>query len=103
MDKKIRISIMVGETRYPLWVDPKEEPIFREAGRMISRRLVAYRTRYRGAADLSPYDMLAMAAIDLAADLQRRELDANPATASAELQDMVTDLQDFLGNESPTT
>lgn len=93
---------MVGETRYPLRVDPKEEPIFREAGRMINRRLVAYRTRFRGA-DLSPYDMLAMAAIDLAADLQRHELDASPAAASAELSEITADLEDFLGNESPTT
>lgn len=96
MDKKIRISIMVNGAAYPLWIDPKEEPIFREAGRMIERRLVSYRTKYRGT-DLSPENMLAMAAIDLAAVLRRKELDADPDRTSAELSDIIADLQGFLG------
>lgn len=90
---------MVNGSGYPLWIDPKEEPIFREAGRMIERRLVAYRTKFNGA-KLSPENMLAMAAIDLASNLRRRDIDANPAIVSKDLAEMTADLQSFLDDES---
>lgn len=99
MDKKIRINIQVGEAKYPLWVDPKEEPIFREAARMVNRRMVSYSTRFRGS-HLSPEAILAMSAVDLAVLCQKQE--ASSATNSeAQLTDIVAGLRAFLDTPAP--
>jgi len=96
MDKKIRIHITVGESRYPLWVDRTEEPIFREAARMVNRRLTAYSTKFRSA-HLSPETILAMAAVDLAVLAQRQELQLGSAADMDDLDALTSDLKDFLG------
>lgn len=91
---------MVGESRYPLLVDPKEEPFFREAGRMISRRLTAYRTKYNGVKQLLPEDMLAMVALDLAVTMQHNQAEAAEGVTSDEITQLTSDLQQFL-DETP--
>ncbi len=96
MDKKIRINIQVGESIYPLWVDPKEEPIFREAARMVNRRLIAYSTKFRGS-HLPSERLMAMAAIDLAVVCQKQGNNANLEATEANLANIVADLQEFLG------
>ena len=100
MDKKIRINIQVGEARYPLKVNMDDEPIIREAARMVNRRLVAYNTKYRGAAELSPEAFLAMAAVDLAATYLRKQgQTVSHDDLEAELKQINTDLEQFLGSE----
>ncbi len=99
MDKKIRINIQVGESFFPLWVEPKDEPIFREAARMVNRKLIAYSTKYRGA-NLPPERILAMAAIDLAAMYQRQDHNANAEVTEADLANIVADLQEFIDDDS---
>lgn len=99
MDKKIRINIQVGESHYPMLVEPKEEPIFREAARMVNRRLIAYSTKFRGA-NLPPEKILAMAAVDLAVMCQRQDHDANAEVTEANLANIVADLQEFLSEDS---
>lgn len=95
MDNKIRINIQVGESYYPLWVDMDEEPLFREAARMVNRRLVAYNTKFRGS-NLSPEAFLAMAAVDLALKCQKQQHEESQAEVSPEITDMVNDLQQFI-------
>lgn len=92
MDKKIRINIQVGEARYPLWVNMEEEPLFREAARMVNRRLVAYTTKFRGAG-LTPEAFLAMAAVDLAVSMQRKATDSDVASAETEITQLVDELK----------
>ncbi len=99
MDKKIRINIQVGESFYPLWVEPSQEPVFREAARMVNRRLIAYSTKFRGA-NLSSERILAMAAVDLAAACQRQDSKADSEAAEARLAAIVADLQEFVGDDS---
>lgn len=99
MDKKIRISIPVGEGRYPMHIDPKDEPLFREAGRIINRRLNAYRTRFR-TADLTAEDILAMTAIDLVVEAQRQGHATGLQAAEAETAGLIADLQQFLDPEA---
>lgn len=103
MDKKLRINIQVGESKYPIWVEMDEEPLFREAARMINRRLVAYNTKFRGA-NLPSETILAMAAIDLAVNSQKLVQKAKAAAAGSELADIVADLQQFAASqtEQPT-
>ena len=95
MDNKIRINIQVGESRYPLWVDRDEEPFFRQAARIINSRLIAYRTKYRGA-NLPPEAIMAMAAIDLAVSSQKQAFTAGSAESLKALSDVVADLQQFV-------
>lgn len=99
MDKKIRINIQVGESMYPLWVEPQEEPIFREAARMVNRRLIAYSTKYRGA-NISSERVMAMAAVDLASVYLRQSQNTNLETTEATLANIAADLREFLGNET---
>ncbi len=99
MDKKIRINIQVGESKYPIWVEMDEEPLFREAARMINRRLVAYNTKFRGA-NLPSETVLAMAAIDLAVSSQKQVQEAKAAAAGSELADIVSDLQQFTASQT---
>lgn len=86
---------MVGEQRFPLWIDPKEEPIFREAGRRLNRKLTDYRTRYRGTGRTNE-DLLAMTLIDLAVTLVRKEVSSDPEVIAGELDDLTADIQSFL-------
>lgn len=99
MDKKIRINIQVGESRYPIWVDMEEEPLFREAARMINRRLVAYNTKFRGA-NLPPEAMLAMAAVDLAICCQKNSQSISLGNIESELKGVVEDLQTFAKSDT---
>ena len=99
MDKKIRINIQIGEARYPLWVNMDDEPIFREAARMVNRRLIAYNTKFRGNASLTPEDFLAMAAVDLAAMHLQQKPVADTSDVVADLDQIKTDLEQFLGTE----
>lgn len=95
MNKKIRITITVGELRFPIWIDPKEEPIFRDAGRRLNHKLVEYRRRFHDAG-LSNEDMLAMTLIDLAVELERKDSDTDPVATAQTLDDIMTDLQSFM-------
>lgn len=101
MDKKIRIIIRLGEARYPVWITPSEEPIFREAGRMVNRRLVAYNTKFRSSA-LPPEDMLAMTALDLAVLCQRVAVKANLLSSEGGLSDLIAELKEFLNPDEQT-
>lgn len=95
MDKKIRINIQVGDAKYPVWVDPKEEPIYREAARMVNRRMIAYSTRFRGS-HLSPEMILAMSAVDLAVMSQKQDITSRALGTEAQLTDIVAGLRAFL-------
>lgn len=99
MDKNYKINIQIGESKYPLYIDPKEEPIFREAARMVNRRIIAYSTKYRGA-NLSPEAILAMSAVDLAVLCQKQDRMSNAGNTEAQLNEMIDDLRRFL--EPPT-
>ena len=100
MDNKIRITIPVGESRYPMWIDPKEEPIFREAGRRVNERITAYSKQFHDS-HLPSEDILAMAALDLAVQCQRLNQTACNEATEASVAAMVADLQDFLNHREP--
>jgi len=99
MDKKIRINIPVGDAKHPLWIDPKDEPLYREAGRMVNRRITAYSTQFRGS-HLPPETILAMSAIDLAVLCQKKDAQANTEAEEAQLKQISDDLRSFLDTSS---
>lgn len=100
--KKIRISIITGETRQPLWIDPKDEHTIRDAGRMLNSKIAFFRNEYAGCG-LSSETLLAMAALELAKDLQRIKETANLEVIDARLADMITDLQTFMDDQPEQT
>lgn len=100
MNKEIRINIPIGESKHPLWIDPKDEPLYREAGRMVNRRITAYSTQFRGS-HLSPETILAMSAIDLAVLCLKKDLQSNPEQLEAQLTSINDQLRAFLNTSSP--
>ena len=70
MSDTIKINISVGGVKHPLTVAPEEEPIYREAARMVNERLTAYQKKYR-AANLPPEFLMTFAALDIASRYER--------------------------------
>jgi len=92
---KVKINIEIGGQKHPLEVDVDEEPIYREAGRIVNERLHAYATKYRGA-NLPPDFMMAFAAVDIASRYIRLRNESNLDSEEAALLEMTADLKAFL-------
>lgn len=95
MDDKVRINIQVGENRHPLFVSRDEEPIFRDAARMVNERINAYATKYRGAGLPQEY-MMAFAAIDIASQYVRLNHDNNAKDAGQRLQNLADEIRKYM-------
>lgn len=93
---KVRINIDVAGHKHPLVVDADDEPIYREAGRLVNERLRAYATKYRGA-NLPSDFMMAFAAVDLAAQCVRLKSRTELAEEESALLELTNDLKEFLG------
>lgn len=65
MSEPATINIRIGNRSYPLKVQNADENAMREAEKLINERLKAYETAY---AVKDPQDLLAMCAIQLAAE-----------------------------------
>ncbi|MDO4496367.1 MAG: cell division protein ZapA [Bacteroidales bacterium] len=94
---KVRINIEIGGHKHPLEVNVEDEPVYREAGRMVNERLRVYATKYRGA-NLPPDFMMAFAAVDIAARFIRQRKDESLEAEEKALLDITDDLQKFLDN-----
>lgn len=95
MEDNVRINIQVGELKHPLTVSKDDEPIFREAARLVNERLVTYQTKYR-AANL-PHDfMMAFAAVDIAARYVRLQHNTSTEPAEAAIAKLTDELRDFM-------
>lgn len=94
---KVNINIQVGEFKHPLTVDPDEEPIYREAARLINERLTAYRTKFRDAKLPEEY-LLSFAALDIATHYIRQRRSTNVAPVEEAIQALTAELEDFNQN-----
>lgn len=95
VEGQVRINIQVGEVKYPLIVNAEEEPIFREAARMISERVRRYSQKYR-AANLPHEFFMAFAAVDIAARLVKLQKETNTEAEEAILEAINAELKSFL-------
>jgi len=91
---KVNINIQVGNFKLPLSVNPEDEPIYREAARMINDRLEAYQTKYR-VANLTQEYMLSFSAIDIATRLVRMQRTTDVGPVEEMIKSLTQDLQDF--------
>lgn len=91
---KVNINIQVGNLKLPLTVSPDDEPICREAARMLNMRLEAYQTKYR-AANLSQEHMLSFIAMDAATRLLRQQKNTDLGPVEDMIKSLTYDLEDF--------
>jgi len=91
---KVKINIQVGNFKLPLTIFPDDEPIYREAARMINDRLEAYQTKYR-VANLTQEYMLSFSAIDIAVKLVRLQRTADVGPAEEMIKALTAELEEF--------
>lgn len=92
---KVRINIVIGGHKHPMEVNADEEPIYREAGRLVNERLRAYATAFRGA-NLPSDFMMAFAAVDIASRYVRLKNETSLEAETSSLREMTADLKAFL-------
>lgn len=97
MDDKVRINIQIGDTKHPLFVKRDEEPIYRDAARMVNKRLKAYATKFRASGLPKDY-LMAFAAVDIAARYVKQDRDSNAEVAEASLQELAAEIREYLSN-----
>lgn len=97
MDDKVRINIQIGDNKHPLFVQRDEEPIFRDAARLVNERLQAYARKFRASGLPKDY-LMAFVAVDIAARFMRQDRDSNAEAAEARLKELAKDIRDYLIN-----
>lgn len=97
MDDKVRINIQVGDTKHPLFVNRDEEPIYRDAARLVNQRLQAYATKFRASGLPKDY-LIAFAAIDIAAKYIMQNRDSNAEEAGKGLEELASEIRQYLDN-----
>lgn len=97
MDDKVRINIQIGDTKHPLFVKRDEEPIYRDAARMVNERVQAYATKFRASGLPKDY-LMAFAAVDIAARFVKQNQDSNAEVAETSLQELAAEIREYLSN-----
>lgn len=95
---KVRINIEIGGHKHPLDVTIDEEPVYREAGRLVNEKLQVYATKYRGS-NLPGDFMLAFTALDIATHYIRLRNGKNLDDEENALLELADDLKNFLKKE----
>lgn len=96
MENKVRINIQVGDIKHPLRVAAADEPIYREASRLVNDTVARYATKFRGA-NLPREFMMSFAAIDIAAKYIRLGRESNMSDQDkAEIEALTQEISEFL-------
>jgi len=95
MDDKLKIKISIADRVYPLTVDPSQEEGLRSASKKIDAMIKQFEESY---AVRDKQDVLAMCALQFAAQVEQKQLDksADMEEALIRLQLMDEKLGDFL-------
>ncbi|KGO87554.1 cell division protein ZapA [Flavobacterium rivuli WB 3.3-2 = DSM 21788] len=95
MDDKLKIKISIADRVYPLTVDPSQEEGLRSASKKIDAMIKQFEENY---AVRDKQDVLAMCALQFAAQVEQKQLDksADMDEALIRLQLMDEKLGDFL-------
>jgi len=80
MDEKLKIKISVADRVYPLTVDPTQEEGLRSASRKIDAMIRQFEENY---AVRDKQDVLAMCALQFAAQAEQRQIDKSVDVESA--------------------
>ena len=80
MDEKLKIKISVADRVYPLTVDPAQEEGLRSASRKIDAMIRQFEENY---AVRDKQDVLAMCALQFAAQMEQKQIDKSVDVESA--------------------
>ncbi len=80
MGEKLKIKISIADRVYPLTVDPSQEEGLRSASKKIDAMIKQFEENY---AVRDKQDVLAMCALQFAAQAEQRKLDVSVDTESA--------------------
>lgn len=80
MGEKLKIKISIADRVYPLTVDPSQEEGLRSASKKIDAMIKQFEENY---AVRDKQDLLAMCALQFAAQAEQRKLDVSVDTESA--------------------
>jgi len=83
MDEKLKIKISVADRVYPLTVDPSQEEGLRSASKKIDAMIKQFEQNY---AVRDKQDVLAMCALQFAAQAEQKVLDRSAETEEALLR-----------------
>jgi len=96
MDKKLSIKVGVAGRSYPLNIDRSQEEVIRKAAKMIDKKVMQYKQRYK---DKDTQDFLAMASLQYVIKVLELENKADVAPVYNELKAMERELSEFLEKE----
>lgn len=93
MSEKLKIKISIADRVYPLTVDPSQEEGLRSASRKIDAMIKQFEQNY---AVRDKQDVLAMCALQFAAQVEQKQIDKNNLEESTKLK--LQKLNDLLGD-----
>lgn len=91
MDDKLKIKISIADRVYPLTIQPKQEEGLRKAAKNIEAMIKQFEQNY---AVRDKQDVLAMCALQFAAQTEQKDIDKSDETIEAE--DKLRSLNDLL-------
>jgi cell division protein ZapA len=98
MNDKIRINLHIQGKNYPMIIDPKDEAIYREAGRQVEELMNKYRLRYNGSGmkttKLEDVDYLTMVAVSFAFENVKMENRNDTKPFLDAIQELTLELED---------
>ena len=93
MSEKLKIKISIADRVYPLTVDPSQEEGLRSASKKIDAMIKQFEQSY---AVRDKQDVLAMCALQFAAQVEQKQIDKNNLEESTKLK--LQKLNDLLGD-----
>lgn len=93
MSEKLKIKISIADRVYPLTVDPSQEEGLRSASRKIDAMIKQFEQNY---AVRDKQDVLAMCALQFAAQVEQKQIDKNNLEESTKQK--LQKLNDLLGD-----
>lgn len=94
-NKKLHIRLNLNGVDLPVYVNPEDEPIYRNAAKLIRETVNAYADRYR--TSKSEKEVLYMAMIDLAVNLETQKTRNDTAPYDDILAKITTEIEGALG------
>jgi hypothetical protein len=91
----INLEIIPGKKRYPLNINPAEEPIAREAAKFIRNKFNLYRRNFE-TNEVSDLDIMAMVALDIATAKYTLERQNEISPVKEKVNRMNDELKEYL-------
>lgn len=95
-DRKINITIGINGKKHPIAILASEEELYREASKLVDRKLRAYQESFKG---LKAEEGLGLVAFQFALEKLKLDREHDVSTFIAEIECLNDELNDFLSEE----